>query len=107
MKTIESELREEKQQLEKLIVDASKRIDKAPSGHLRIMEKRGCAEYYLKSDNGNNTNKNGRYMKKSERELAKAIAQSDYDVSVVKNAKERVKAIDTFLNKYSSIVRQV
>lgn len=44
--------------------------------------------------------KNGRYLKRSEKNLAKEIAQRDYDTRVLKNAKERMHAINTFLNKY-------
>ena len=50
--------------------------------------------------NKNRGNTNGRYTKKSERNLAKGIAQRDYDANVVKNAEARVRAIDIFLDKY-------
>lgn len=39
-------------------------------------------------------------MKKRELELAKELAQRDYDEQLVKNAEERIKVIDTFLEKY-------
>lgn len=98
MKTIESKLREEMKQLEKILAEAQKRLKTAPKGHLRIAKKRGGAEYYYKSDEV--SQKNGRYMKKEEAGLARRIAQRDYDLSVVKHAEERIKAINTFLGKY-------
>ncbi len=104
MKTIESILRNEKRQLKNIAREARKRLQMAPKGHLRIMKKRGRVEYYYKGDNGNSdkisSSDNGRYMRKSEENLVRGIAQRDYDVRVVKNAEERMKAIDTFLEKY-------
>lgn len=99
MQTMEALLREEVKQLKKIEAEAGKRLKTAPKGHLRIMKKGNSVEYYYKnSDEGGSSN--GRYMRKSEFALAKAIAQKDYDVQVVKYAKERIKAIDIFLRKY-------
>ena len=98
MKTIESMLSEERKQLEKILAEAQKRLKTAPNGNLRIVKKRGGAEYYYKNDNV--SQRNGRYMKKKEEGLARRIAQRDYDISLVKNAEERVKAISVFLSKY-------
>lgn len=105
MKTIESVLRKEMHQLEKIMEKAEKRLKMAPKGHLRIMKKRGNIEYYFKSEDrcGSKANggcNNGRYMKKSEKSLAKGIAQKDYDTRMIKNAEERIKVINTFLEKY-------
>lgn len=100
MKTMESVLRDEIKQLEIIIKEAQKRLKTAPQGHLRIMEKRNKPQYYYKSNEQKSSN--GRYMKKSEIELAKRIAQKDYDIRMVKNAQERVKAIRTFLVKYEN-----
>ena len=97
MKTIESILREEKKQLEKIIKEAQKRLKTAPQGRLRIIEKHNKPQYYYKSKE---TGSNGRYMKKNETEIVRGIAQKDYDIRLVKNAEERVKAISTFLVKY-------
>lgn len=116
MKTIESTLREEKYQLEEIMEEARKRLKTAPKGHLRIREWKGVVEYYYNEVDSNRDNtsrynissnkvrssNNGRYMKKSEKRLAMRIAQRDYDARVVKNAEQRVKAINTFLDKYES-----
>lgn len=98
MQTIESTLRKEMHHLEKIAKEARRRLEAAPKGHLRAMKKRGGVEYYYKSADGGSGN--GRYMKKSEEKLAKELAQRDYDERVVKNAEERMKAINTFLGKY-------
>ena len=64
MKTMESVLKEEKEQLEIIISQAQKRIKTAPKGHLRIAKKRNKPQYYYKSDKQGSGN--GRYMKKNE-----------------------------------------
>lgn len=97
MKTIENTLHEEMKQLEKLVEEAKSRLSTAPKGHLRVAKKRDGVEYYYKDEGGKS---NGRYMKKSENEIARRIAQRDYDVSVMKNAVERIKAIKKFLKIY-------
>lgn len=97
MKTMNSELRKEVAWLEKIVQKANKRLQTAPEGNLRISKKPDGIEYYLKSAQ---TGSNGRYMKKHEFEVARAIAQKDYDAQLIKAAEERIKAINTFLKKY-------
>ena len=98
MQTIESVLRKEKVQLEKVIKEAEKRLRLAPKGQLRIVKKCRGEEYYYKNDGEGSGN--GRYMKKSELNLVRSIAQRDYDVRLLKTTVERIKVIDTFLKKY-------
>ncbi len=90
MKTMESILKREKSQLSKVIEESKKRLEKAPEGHLRIAKKKGKMEYYLKSK----AYENGRYLKKSEMDIARAIVQRDYDESVLNRAErnERVRS---------------
>ena len=98
MKTMERILREELKQIDKIVDSAEKRLKNAPEGCLRILKKRGGAEYYYKGTDTNN--RNGRYLKKKEVELAKRLAQRDYDKQIVKAGQERGKAINDFLKKY-------
>lgn len=111
MRRIENVLQEEICELEKIIENVEKRLEHAPSGHLRITKKRGGVEYYYKEEAcGKNQkdvcqanskiNNNGRYLKKREKNLAVKIAQRDYDTQVLKMTAERIKAIKTFLEKY-------
>lgn len=99
MKSIESILQKEMDELKEIAEKARKRLQTAPKGHLRIMKKRKGVEYYYKSEKETGSS-NGRYMKKSEMRLVKGIAQRDYDTRLLGNAEERIKAIDTFLKKY-------
>ncbi len=97
MKTIETMLKKEMKELQKIIESAEKRLKNTPRGYLRILKKKNTVEYYLKDDV---TGGNGRYLKKNEKDIAKAIAQRDYDVILLKNTRERLKSIELFLDKY-------
>ena len=100
MKTMESMLREECERLKVIIKEAQRRLKTAPNGQLRIMKKRNKPQYYYKSEDSNGGN--ARYMKKSEIELARKIAQRDYDIRLVRKAQKRVKAIQAFLTGYEN-----
>lgn len=100
MKTIEIILNEEICELKKIVEEVEKRLKNPPKGNLRISKKKNKVEYYYKTDEKGSISENGRYMKKNERELAKRIAQRDYDMCILKNAKERLKAIENFQAKY-------
>lgn len=98
MKTIETILRKEKQQLKKIVEETKRRVKTAPKGRIRILNKRSGIEYYYKSEDDRNIN--GRYIKKSEEDLARRIVQRDYDADIVKYAEARIKEIDSFLTSY-------
>lgn len=100
MRKMETKLKNEANQLKKIIENVKKRLKNAPNGHLRISKKHGRIEYYLKDEECKGVKKNGRYMKANERKLARSIAQRDYDRQVLKRSTERIKAIEAFLDKY-------
>ena len=106
MKYIETYLRNEVVELKEEIKKVEKRLQKVPEGNLRISKKANKVECYYKNEEKEikekgKINKKGRYIRKSEIELAKQIAQRDYDQAIVKNAKERVRAIESFLRRYN------
>lgn len=111
MRKFESALMEERCQLERIVEKSNKRLIKAPKGRLRIRVWKGDVEYYYKEaceeskkeDNDTTKkNNNGRYLKKCEIDLAKGIAQRDYDKVIIEKACERIKVIDEFLKKYNN-----
>ena len=100
MMTIETMLTKELDEL-KLIAEESRiRLSASPSGLLRVAQKQGKYEYYLKEDDY--AYSNGRYLRKDEKDIAIAVAQRDYDMQVVKKAEERIKEIERFLDKYGN-----
>lgn len=103
MKKIETILREEALELKQVVEKAKHRLTDVPAGTLRVRNWNGRVEYYYKNSNTENAKEsrsNGRYLKKSEKGLAKAIVQRDYDTTVIKRAKERIKGIEKFLEVY-------
>ena len=91
-KELECEIKE----LKKWLEQAKKRLQNAPEGNVNIKVKRGKAEYYYK---GEDDKHNGRYLKKSEHNLAKELIQRDYDKKFVKLASERIKMLEVIQEK--------
>ncbi len=100
MKTVETILRQEMQQLKKMLMRAKERMKTAPEGHLRVRSWNGVVEYYYK---GKQEGGNGKYVKKSEIGFIRKLVQRDYDIRMMKCAEERIKEIDKFLSKYESL----
>lgn len=103
MKKIETILKEEVTELKHVVEEAAHRLIDVPAGTLRVRNWNGKVEYYYRNNNAENAKEsrsNGRYLKKREEDLAKAIAQRDYDIIVIKRAKERIKATEKFLEVY-------
>lgn len=100
MKTIETMLKEELNQLQIIIKDTNKRLKNVPSGRLRVLNKKTHREYYY-IEKENDGKGNGRYLKTKEKDLARKIAQRDYDNLLVKCLSERKCAIEMFLKKYT------
>ena len=88
----------EAKELRKIIKDVEKRIKIVTKGKLRVAVTKKGFQYYLLDERCNSSY--GTYIKKSEIQLAKEIAQSDYDAKVLKIAKARLQAIEMFLRKY-------
>lgn len=98
MKTIESILKKECQELKKIVNESKGKLKNVPRGNLRIAKKEKGIEYYYVNEVGEN--KNGSYIKKKDVELAKKIAQRDYDASILKRAVKRQRIIENFLREY-------
>ena len=97
MKTMKVILKKECQQLKQIIAETKGRLQNAPSGNLRIAKKGG--EYYYVTEG--EENKNGTYIKKKNIDLAKNIAQRDYDKIILEKAIKRLKLIENFRKEYA------
>ena len=103
MKKIISSLCKELYLLERIEMVVKKRLLKVPTGFLRVKETRGKEEYYYKNKDGmdeSEKGENGRYLRKDELQLAKQIAQRDYDMQIKKAVEARKKAIERFVKVY-------
>ncbi|MGN0423937.1 MAG: hypothetical protein ACI4FY_01350 [Acetatifactor sp.] len=101
MNSIERELSREQKELKKIIEAVKARLKKAPRGCLFLREKRGYLECYIR-DGSKDCHTKGKYVRKKEMPLARKIVQRDYDETVLRRAEMRMKAIDTFLEKYAA-----
>ena len=96
MKNIKKKFQNEIVMLKEMITKAEKRLKSAPKGQLKIQGTSSKIMYYYKDISSNN---NYKYIKKSEQQLAKNIAQRDYDEKLVKLANERIKLLNNFCAK--------
>ncbi len=71
--------------LKKLIDNKTNALKNAPEGSLRANKHKKSVQYYLVNKD---TKPNGRYLKKSEQDLAYALAQKGYDKKVLAAARK-------------------
>ena len=103
MKKIVKRLRDEVKKIEVMEKKAKERLRHVPKGHLRIMKKRGKAQYYYRNADSTDVREcsyNGRYLRRDEIILAKQIAQRDYDMQFLNIVEKRRKAINNFVEIY-------
>lgn len=86
-------LRDLKQNLEKS-------IQNAPSGNLKIINCRGVEQYYLDSVETRTSYPNGKYLRKSDLELAGKLAQRNYDKKLLSEVEKQLKNIQNIIKKY-------
>lgn len=95
MNTFISWLKNQKDYYDCVVERANKSLVNAPSkGNVRIAGKRDGEEYYLCTESGDT---NGRYIKKKDRDIVKAIIQRDYDRKILQCSTEWISWIDKTL----------
>ena len=105
MKQIKEILQERQEQLQQLKEDKEKSLAEAPEGSLRLCQHGDKIQYYHRN---NPKDFNGVYIKEKDRELAKQLAQKDYDKKVLTCAEKELNAIDKFfLNCPDKSVEQI
>ncbi len=83
--------------LKSLIKRKQEAIKIAPRGFLRISKSKSRTQYYHRMDN---KDKNGIYLKKSEKGRIVSLAQKEYDRRVLKAAEEELKVLERFGRQY-------
>lgn len=83
--------------LEKIIDEKEEYLKNAPQGILRAAYKNGEPEYYLKTSK---KEKKGRYLRQTEKETARLLAQKDYDEKVLKYAKAELNSLNKLIGRY-------
>lgn len=92
-------LLKEKQYLDKIIGKTEKSLAKAPEGSLRVSCSQKTVQYYIRRDSRDT---NGVYIKKKDMDIAKALAQKDYDLRLLAAAKSRRDKIRACIDRLSS-----
>ena len=75
-------------------------IQNAPSGNLKIINCRGVEQYYLDSVETRTSYPNGKYLRKSDLELAGKLAQRNYDEKLLPEVEKQLKNIQNIIKKY-------
>lgn len=99
-RNFEEEMQKELFELNKLKQEAEESLARAPMGTLRGICRNGSAQYYVKNADNGKTHKQGKYLKKTEREYARQIAQRDYDRVLLKQVIIRINALESLQKKY-------
>ncbi len=105
MEQIKEILQKRATQLQQLKKDKEKTLTKAPEGGLRLCRHGDKIQYYHRN---NPKDFNGVYIKEKDIQLAKQLAQKDYDKKVIFCADKELDAINKFfLNCPSKSVEQI
>ena len=75
-------------------------IQNAPLGNLKIINCRGVEHYYLDSAETRTSYPNGKYLRKSDFELAGKLAQRNYDEKLLSEVEKQLKNIQNIIKKY-------
>ena len=93
MQQIKELLDARKQYLEQLIKEKKRNLIKAPGGHLRICAGGNKTQYYHRTETNDFS---GVYIKAKDIELAKKLAQKDYDLQVINACEKELEAIKKY-----------
>lgn len=84
--------------LEKLISLKKKRIENAPGGRIRVSKVGKRSQYFLVEDGSSDSR--GRYLKKTEMDIARILIQKDYDERVAEAAQDELRTLNVLIKKY-------
>lgn len=91
-------LTQEVQELSGVIRHLEKAIEDAPTGKLRVSNSKEKVTYYWRESPDA---KSGIYIKKKDMPLICALAQKEYNVKLLRIAKERMEKLQNFLTEYA------
>lgn len=97
MKDLQTLLLEEQAYLNNIIRKVEEELRTAPPGHLRLSNNRKKCRYYHCVDD-----QDGQYILEKNIDLARALAQKSYNLSVLKKAKQRSNQINKIAKDYAN-----
>ena len=92
-------MRKREEQLKSLKQQLEASIHNAPSGNLKIIKCRGVEQYYMDSPEIRKVYPNGKYLRKSNSELAGKLAQRSYDERLLAEVEKQLKNIQYTMTK--------
>lgn len=100
MEKMEERLKVREQELLCLKAKKEKALREVPEGKLRICANEKRVQYYLRKDA---KERNGTYIREENIELARALAQKDYDQKVLSAIEKELNAIKKFLSEMPKV----
>ena len=98
------ELELEAEELERLLRDLKRANRKVPEGALRVVRSKGkYPQYYHYRGEGDNHEKELRYLSKKEMKLIKRLAQKQYDMEVMNCIGKKIEVIGKFVPQYKML----
>lgn len=97
-KNMLEELMGRRNRLVSIIRDVEKRLQKAPSGSVRVIKHKYGYQFYQRNES---SEKNGTYIPVTERQKAISLVQKKYDQQIKTAAEKQLKVINKFLKDYS------
>lgn len=86
-----------KAELQRLLTEKEEAVRTAPEGKIRIVKRDYSLQYYHRKEA---CERNGAYLKRAQDSLASALAQKDYDFTLINELKVEIHAIDKLLDNY-------
>lgn len=99
MKQLVYQLNKRKKYLQNLLDEIESKKETFPEGTLRVSKINGIPRYYHMTSKGDTK---GKYILKEDYDLAKQLAQKDYEKKVYQRAKTELEDIEQFLNKHKN-----
>lgn len=93
--TLTPALQKKLAQLNAALIQLKKLQKKQPPGHLRIAQKGGNRNYFYHYTSSDDFT--GKYIRKNEQALAKALAQKDYNIKLIKQLENETQSLNEYL----------
>ena len=95
MNKIREELQNELKKIRKLKPIVAKSLKKVPEGSLVVSQSHGITQFFQKTEK---KQRKGRYIKKNEKDLIRALAQKDYDLAMYHELEKQERDIEKVLH---------
>ena len=97
MEQMKKQLEAREKFLKQVKVEKEKALAAAPEGNLRICSSGNKTQYYHRQDP---KDFNGEYIRGENKDLARKLAQKDYDRKILRSAEKELVAIGKYLSNY-------